>query len=655
MVGFLNSGSTYNINTVITASPFLINDFVYHDSSVYIGTLNNNNIINQIHNGLIHKKICDRSEKVIFETPNDVGTIPSYVYNTRHDMWVFNIGQYGSVFGGYGGGGHYNTSYLIDSGGKPLSLTHISPQSLRQYRSEYVYPDYNILSGVVNGSIYNFDSSGSTKNTYHVNYNTLSLDSDSGNVFYGGVFNNNHIDIFNYQVKENINNHIIWSVNMNNPSGTFNSCSVNSEYYGSNWTGIYGFTSLLPVTNIDVRYYSRNLDLDNNNTFSIYKDSLSYFNSPIHTSGSVGDVVCEYSCRQDYHNCYIDLYPAGFRILPTSTISATGIIFTSLTIYPYYIEYFPRRTYTLDVLSSSVLFSSGQVAFSASDSLSQIETKLSSITPYGVSCYGQTISNMFVIAKGNITSSNLASGLAFNSFSYDTTLLEFKVKYNKINNHGSTTGKINNSGDIIWQHNHGQDLIKYNEIIVGSSILYPSGNQELGIFEPPNHYGEVYRVQYDKNTDKLYTTGNLVKKKLLNTGLYYLMPSSIVNFIVSSVLIPSADYFAQFGVRCYTGNPFFPNYSVNCPVATSVFTGLQTVYVPTGFIISNFDPQCTSGLCSGLLTYKMNSNSLQYLQNSTSDLTCGNKFEIPSYLVKYNGEYPNITEGSLPMFIHLEE
>lgn len=644
------------LNSGINNTMFSVNDYIHYSGDNYLAYQNDNNLLKQIDNGIIHKTNVSKKENIIFQ-PSNLSTIPDYIYTTKHKWAVYRIVQPSSIFGPE----YEYINATINPTGYLIELRHIYPQSLRSYRSEYIYPDYDRLNEFDNGSILLINNSGDVFN-YHSNRNTYSLDNFDNRIYYGGVFNDNNINITNIKIKERILNHLMWSRYVNNASGIAASCSSNS-YYDCSWTGVYGYGYLWP-DNTNRQYVgnlqSSNLTSLNNSVgfanagFDIFKDSISYFNGVIDTGKSEGEITLDYTFYKNQHSCYTDYYPDGFRIVPTGqTIdNDAGQYINTLTIgygegiYPYSLSFYKHQLGVLDIAGSNILFSSGQIIIKPEDDLSVIENKFSGISPYGINCYGQNINHMFVVAKGFIHSGDLSSGLMFKDFNYTVTDMNLSIKYNKLNNHGGTTGEIDNSGNIIWSHNHGQDLIKYNEII-SSGTQYPSGHTEAGLFVPPNHIGEMYRVDYDRKTGSLYTTGNLVKKQTFPSAMYYLMPSSIIHFEASSIMMTTGDYFLQFGTTCGSGS--------HCIVPTSVFTGLQSAYIPTGFIVSNFDSLCNSGECSGLLEYKMDKNSLQYYQNKTSTLECGNKIVLGDNLIAYTGEYPNIPNGLLPLFINLED
>lgn len=649
---FLSSGVT-NILT--------LNDFVSISGKNYLAHNYLNNIIGQIDNGAIHETTINRSELIKFEV-GDISTIPSFVYTTKHE-WNHNIiNRFGYRILDY--------EYLSQSG-KSLSLTNIPPQSLRSYRSEHIKPNYDKIENLF-GSISAYNDSGDNLDYYKTNIETFSLDNQNEDIYYGGSFNDNRWGITNFRVKERIANHLAWSDYYNESSGNMTLCNPFVTFV-SYWSGFYGFAKL--VSKHRGHHYCGNLSATPHSTtierrlikspdnsffpyvdigprvvggifgFDIYKDAMTYFSSPCDLDKADGSLIIDYLIYKENHNCLTDFYPQGYRIVPTGATVGdnNGFLIDTYNVavggyYTYNIASYDKHISTLDVLVSSTLFSSGTLTIPHNITNSGMVDLFSGITPYGIKCIGSSINNMFVIAHG---SGDVASGLVFEDFTYNAINLDLRLKCNKINNKGGTTGKIGESGNIAWEHNHGCDLIRY-DYYVGTGI------EESNIYVPPNHAGEIYRVSYDKKNNRLYTIGNLVNKFVNSNIILQVIPSSVVNFEASSILMSTGDYFAIYGLICVP--PVSLSGAYYCYYPTSVFTGLETRYVPTGFLVSNY--RSVDG--SGLEEAKFNKKSLAYIQSKTSDLRCGETSLYPNYLVSYSGAYPHIEAGLVPVFVRLE-
>lgn len=578
----LQENDTFQLIPYESGNVYSFSDFVYN-SGTYLSRYFYNQLIEKIDNGYgFLDTVNTVLPQYIYVSEDNVTSLMSTPYQTVK-KWDFDI--------------HSNqTSITINDidiiSGEYLNIYGRYPTYLCLFNSYYDNFDIDRISYPDNGSILYIENDN--VNYLQTNWKTNKLCRGNNRVYYGGLNLSNNLEILSYDVDESLKYHIDF---LNGSASDINqiyskSCS------GTNDNPLYKRV----VNKVDYPYFFNTVvsrkNAYYNYSIDINKDSLVFLQSP--NNEIDGFAIFDYAFYNYSVSNIIDFIPNGYVLTSGTTyiyLSNLGRgATTNMNIEVPQRASVQNQYRVKQYQTATTLFSSGSVYFPASSTISHIQSVLSPLSPYGVVCSGNNVFDMVIYAKGDLDNTNLSNAMNFADFSYTNTRLDLTVRYNVIHTTTNTHGCINVSGDIVWQDNHGQNLVKYVEYN-GTGII-------TNLYETPNHMGEIYSVQYNNSREKSLFTGNLVNGNTLGDYELRLFES---------------------GANIYdTGGNI---------------TGTYTNYIPTGQLLSN-------GIAGTGIQNRFNRKSLSYAQSRTSDLTCGESVIYPSSLLYYTGVSPNFDVGA---------
>lgn len=590
-------------NKGIYYNPITYNDFNVVNNSLVVASTFNNPIEYDIQNDYGYKYIFNKNGTnpfVKYQSPASIPDSMNLPYTTQHKWNSFR-----------------SLNFIDNLSGDYISVYGITPTYLTLSSNFYTYFDFESIDYKKFGSILLFN-----QNTYDLstgiktNLKTNDIEVYNSSIYYGGLIQDNHLNINCYSIDEFIKYEIDFAKKKNRQISSVEYQVCISGYIDPfTWTTIFGYDYYSPYWyhyrtkqgHNDKSFYLVDSILEGNNgagskysnkafkqNYTIRKDSLVFLQGSL--DNPQGSIDLDYVFYHQIKSGFFDFMPDGYVHPPSAYMEPLRLVGLgySYTLYGYWIDAsggyhqgsvlrpakidIEPQIKTVELSNPASVFSSGTFRFYGSSTVAQIEAEVSAASPYGVTCTGNNIFDMMIYVKGDLSAGDLSNAIDFNDFSYKYSYVDLTSKNNRISNSLKTHGKVDSSGNIIWSDSHGCESIRYHE--------YRGTGIENNLYHAPNHFGEVYKVMYNQKKNQVTYTGNLV-------------------------------------------NDF-----VSRPVESRGIMD-SGVFIPTGQLISNVLPS------SGIVKSSFNLKSLEYLQSKTSDITCGEKMYIPQNLIKYTGEYPD--------------
>lgn len=549
--GYLFSLNNNFDNTNSSNDKFYVQDYFCHNNLHYFGFDNRKLLVEKINNGLFNNVELSIFKRMIYQANfNNLSLLTTFATELPFYNGVINFGSSGEI----------------------LTLDAICPQTQFISHSTREFLDFNLISYKPYHSLEIYNDNYNLVSGYNYVKTINSINIKPSSIIFGGLPLNNDLFIDSYWFNESFNYNVCsYDIFNGVPIRLYNAVDTSGSL-----TRSYPFNGVGSCDYLNYRGNKR-LRFSMNHLNHIYIDSYK----------SSGYIEFNYNVVQGVGSGLIDFHPRGFKYGTGINVSLGGALLPTYQAYP-----FNFQTYDLQYASS--IFSQGTILLPTNISASNLESILNPLVPYGVKCFGENLTDMYIITKGYISPANITKGLDGDNFDYNFCCLNLSVKNNYSKCEYVSHGELHLSGQPVWLDSHGVQLIHYS---TGDSKIY---------YQRPSRIGEIYRAQHDYISNQSFFTGNLINFVNINAIPYqnYYYPTSVMDYDIS-------------------GNP----------------VGLYLNHVPYSQFVSN------GFLYSGIYQSILNKQSLSFIQGQTSKMVCGEQIYLDSGFIHYTGEYPPYYAG----------